>query len=87
MTASATLVSNGQIQGIVAFGLVSLLFGTAAALVGRLRRLILLMLNGVQGQHHLISNDYYYPLLRMTIIKSFVNGVLNARDGLIWGDR
>ena len=88
MAATTALVSNGQIQGIVAFGLVSLLFGAAAALVGGLRRLILLLVvYGVQGQHHLISNDYYNPLLRMTSIKSFVHGVFNARDGLIWGDR
>lgn len=64
MAAPTALVSNGQIQVIVAFGLVSLLFGATAALVGGLRRLILLLLvvYGVQGQHHIISNDYYYPL-------------------------
>ena len=76
MAASTVLVSNGYIKGKVAFRLVSLLFRTAAALAGCLRRRILVMLNGVQGQHHLISYDYYYPLLRMTI------GVLG-----FWGDR
>ena len=66
MAASTVLVSNGYIKGKVAFGLVSLLFRTAAALAGCLRRRILVMLNGVRRQHHLISYDYYYPLLRMT---------------------